>query len=175
MANAELQIIVLAADAGPPDAPPWQSALVNGLPLLPLMLGRATAVAGHAVSVVLGARASELAPALGRLPVTLVVDHHWEEGAAAPVRAGIHSLAGSCGGALLLHASQSGVTSADLQRLIDVWRRDPRAMVAAPCNAGHDLPAIFPRSEFPALLALRGDQGPQRLLRRPGIRVVSVP
>jgi len=175
MANAELQIIVLAADAGAADAPPWQVALVNGLPLLPLMLGRATAVAGHGVSVVLGAHAHSLASALGRLPVTLVVDRHWEEGAAAPVRAGIHSLAGSCGGALLLHASQSGVTSAELQRLVDVWRRDPRAMVAAPCNAGHDLPAIFPRSEFPGLLALRGDQGPQRLLRRPGIRVVSVP
>ena len=179
MGNAELQIIVLAADAGPPGAPPgappWQSALVNGVPLLALMLSRATAVAGHAVSVVLGAHAGELAPALGRLPVSLIVDRHWQEGPAAPVRAGIHSLAGSCSGALLLHASQSGVTSAELQRLVDVWRRDTRAMVAAPCNAGHDLPAIFPRSEFPALLALRGEQGPQRLLRRPGIRVLSVP
>ena len=187
MSNAELQIIVLAADAGAPTdgngaadagapaASPWQIALVNGLPLLPLMLSRATAVAGHAVTVVLGARASELAPALGRLPVTLVVNRNWEEGAAAPVRAGIYALAGSCGGALLLHASQSGVTSADLQRMVDAWRRNARAIVAATCNGSHDLPAIFPRSEFPALLALRGAQGPQLLLRRPGARVVSVP
>lgn len=181
MGSAELQIIVLAADAGAavdaaaPAASPWQIALVNGVPLLPLMLSRATAVAGHAVTVVLGARASELAPALGRMPVTLVVDRNWEEGTAAPVRAGIHALAGSCGGALLLHASQSGVTSADLQRQVDAWRRSVRAIVAVPGHDGHDLPAIFPRSEFPALLALRGAQGPQRLLRRPGTRVVSAP
>jgi molybdenum cofactor cytidylyltransferase len=186
MNGAELQIIVLAADAGgvadaDPGAPgaaavaPWQSALVNGVPLLSLMLSRATAVAGHAVTVVLGAQANKLAPALGRMPVTLVVDRNWEEGAAASVRAGIHALAGSCGGALLLHASQSGVTSADLQRMVDAWRRNVRAIVAAPCSGGHDLPAIFPRSEFPALLALRGAQGPQLLLRRPGTWVVSVP
>jgi molybdenum cofactor cytidylyltransferase len=183
MSHAELQIIVLAADgdvgnvradnaagdaAGAGDSGVRQSGL-------PLMLSRATAVAGHAVTVVLGARASELAPALGRLPVTLVVDRNWEEGAAAPVRAGIQSLAGSCSGALLVKASQSGVTTADLQRMVDAWRRNARAIVAAPCSGGHDLPAIFPRSEFPALLSLRGAQGPQLLLRRPGVPVVSAP
>ena len=135
----------------------------------------ATAVAGHAVTVVLGANARELTPALGRLPVTLVVDRNWEEGAAAPVRAGVLALAGSCSGALLLHAAQSGVTSADLQRLVDLWRRNPRAIVAAQCGGGYDLPAIFPRSEFPALLRLRGGQGARTLLRSPNAMPVGVP
>jgi molybdenum cofactor cytidylyltransferase len=178
MNGAELQIIVLAADADAGNAAEdVASAGDAGVrqAALPLMLSRATAVAGHAVTVVLGARASELAPALGRLPVTLVVDRNWEEGAAAPVRAGIQSLAGSCSGALLVKASQSGVTTADLQRMVDTWRRNARAIIAAPCSGGHDLPAVFPRSEFPALLSLRGAQGPQLLLRRPGARVVSAP
>ncbi len=183
MSHAELQIIVLAADADVGDARVGNAAEnVAGAgnsgvrqAALPLMLSRATAVAGHAVTVVLGARARELAPALGRLPVTLVVDRNWEEGAAAPVRAGIQSLAGSCSGALLVKASQSEVTTADLQRMVDTWRRNSRAIVAAPCSGGHDLPAVFPRSEFPALLSLRGAQGPQLLLRRPGVPVVSAP
>jgi CTP:molybdopterin cytidylyltransferase MocA len=183
MSAAELQIIVLAADAetanvrannAGDDAAAAGDTGVRQAPL-PLMLSRATAVAGHAVTVVLGARAGELAPALGRLPVTLVVDRNWEEGAAASVRAGIQSLAGSCNGALLVKASQSDVTTANLQRMVDTWRRNARAIVAAPSGGGHDLPAVFPRSEFPALLSLRGSQGPQLLLRRPGVPVVSVP
>lgn len=183
MNTADLQIIVLAADAGA--VPVRAESTADGdaaagetdvrQAALPLMLSRATAVAGHAVTVVLGARAGELAPALGRLPVTLVVDRNWEEGEAAQVRAGIQSLAGSCSGALLVKASQSGVTTADLQRMVDAWRRNARAIVAAPNSGGHDLPAVFPRSEFPALLALRGSQGPQLLLRRPGASVVSAP
>ncbi len=185
MNSEELQVIVLAADARAAAAvpavaaaaasTPWQIALVNGVPLLPLMLSRATAVAGHAVTVVLGANARELAPVLGRLPVTLVVDRNWQEGAAAPVRAGVLGLAGSCSGALLLQATQSGVTSADLQRLVDLWRRNPRVIVAAQCGGGHELPAIFPRSEFPALLRLRGGHGARTLLRSPNATLVGVP
>jgi molybdenum cofactor cytidylyltransferase len=186
MNSAELQLIVLAADARAAAAPavadaaevaptPWQIAPVNGVPLLPLMLSRATAVAGHAVMVVLGANARDLAPALGRLPVTLVVDRNWQEGAAAPIRAGVLALPGSCSGALLLHAAQSGVTSADLQRLVDLWRRNSRAIVAAQCGGGHELPAIFPRSEFPALLRLRGGQGVRLLLRSPNATLAGVP
>ena len=177
MNSAELQVIVLAADANGAAgaASPWQTALVNGAPLLPLVLSRATAVAGHAVTVVLGANARELAPALGRLPVTLVVDHHWREGLAASIRAGLLALAGSCSGALLWHAAQSGVTSADLQRLVDLWRRNPRAIVAAQYGGGHELPAIFPRSEFPALLRLRGAQGARALLRGPHAAPAGVP
>jgi len=187
MNSAELQLIVLAADArAGADAPaaadaatvaptPWQIAPVNGVPLLPLMLSRATAVAGHAVTVVLGAHARELAPALGRLPVTLVLDRNWQEGVAAAIRAGLLALPGSCSGALLLHAAQSSVTSADLQRLVDLWRRNSRAIVAAQCGGGHELPAIFPRSEFPALLRLRGGQGARTLLRSPNATLVGVP
>jgi len=109
------------------------------------------------------------------LPVALVVDRNWEEGAAAPIRAGVLALAGSCSGALLLHAAQSGVTSADLQRLVDLWRRNPRAIVAAQCGGGHELPAIFPRSEFPALLRLSGSQGARILLRSPNATLTGVP
>ena len=192
MSHAELQIIVLAADADVGNARASNAAEASAVgsaaediarvgetgvrqAALPLMLSRATAVAGHAVTVVLGARASELAPALGRLPVTLVVDRNWEEGSASPVRAGIQSLAGSCSGALLVKASQSEVTTADLQRIVDTWRRNSRAIVAASSSGGHDLPAVFPRSEFPALLSLRGAQGPRLLLRRPGAPIVSAP
>jgi len=173
--TAELQIIVLAAGASTRFGSPKQITPVLGVPLLPLVLSRATAVAGHAVTVVLGAHCAQIAPALGSAPVSLVVNREWSEGIAASIRAGLLSLPGSCAAALLLLADQAAVTSADLQRLADMWRRSPRAIVAAQYGGGHGVPAIFPRAEFPALLRLRGEQGADVVLRNPGVELIGVP
>jgi molybdenum cofactor cytidylyltransferase len=175
LGTAELQVIVLAAGASTRFGSPKQIAPVQGVPLLPLMLSRATAVAGHAVSVVLGAHSAEIAPALGRSAVSLVVNREWSEGVAASIRAGLMSLPGSCAAALLLLADQAAVTAADLQRLIDMWRRTPRAIVAAQYGGGYGVPAIFPRAEFPALLRLRGEQGADTVLRSPTVELIGVP
>lgn len=175
MEAAELQLIVLAAGAGTRYGSPKQLAQVRGVPLLQLALSRAAAVAGHSVTVVLGAHAAALAPALGRLPVSLVVNRDWNEGLGASIRAAVRSLPGSCSGALLLLADQAAVTSADLQRLTDVWRRNPRSRVAAQYGGSHGLPAIFPRSEFAALLQLQGEDGAGALLRSPGANLIGVP
>ena len=171
MITADLQIIVLAAGSGARAA----NAPGPDGPLLQLALSRATAVAGHAVTVVLGAQAAEITPALGRLPVSLVVSRDWSEGIAASIRAGLQSLSGSCAAAMLLLADQAAVTSADLQRLADSWRRSPRTIVAAQYGGRYGLPAIFPRAEFPALLRLRGDQDADLLLRSPAAEVIGVP
>jgi molybdenum cofactor cytidylyltransferase len=173
--TAQLQIIVLAAGASTRFGSPKQLAPVHGGPLLPLMLSRAGAVAGHAVSVVLGAHCAQIVPALGRSAVSLVVNREWSEGIAASIRAGLLRLPGSCAAVLLLLADQGAVTSADLQRLIDKWRRSPRAIVAAQYGGGYGLPAIFPRAEFPALMRLRGEQGAEALLRSPAIELIGVP
>jgi len=173
--TADMQIIVLAPAAGARAGSPEPPASAHAGPLLQLMLGRASAIAGHAVTAVLGARAAELAPALGKLPVSLVVNRDWTEGQAAAIRAGVLSLPGSCAAALLLRAEQAAVSSSDLQRLADHWRRSPRAIVAAQYGGRHGLPAIFPRSEFAALLRLRGEQGADALLRSHAAGLVGVP
>jgi molybdenum cofactor cytidylyltransferase len=170
----EMQIIVLAAGASARSSSPAKLAPGQDVPQLPLVLSRATALAGHAVTVVLGANAADIAPALGRLPVSLAVNREWREGIAASIRAGVLSLPGSCGAALLLRADQAGVSSSDLQRLADLWRRSPRAIVAAQYNGSYGVPAIFPRSEFPALLRLRGEQGAEVLLRAAAVELIGV-
>jgi len=174
-AVSDLHIVVLAAGASTRFGSPKQLARVQGAPMLQLALSRAQAVAGHAVSVVLGANAAQIAAALGRSPVTLVINRGWEEGLAASIRAGIERLPGHCAGALLWLADQCAVTSVDLQRLVDVWHGDRRAIVSAQYGGGWGVPAIFPRSSFPALLALRGDRGAQALLRHPAGWRVGVP
>ena len=124
MGFSELQIIVLASAPDAGRAAPGELARSQGA-ALPLLLSRASAVAGHAVTVVLGARAAAMAPGLGRAPVSLVVNRDWPEGIAASIRAGLRSLPGSCDGALLWSSEQMGVTSADLQRLVCLLYTSP--------------------------------------------------
>jgi molybdenum cofactor cytidylyltransferase len=175
MSDASLQVIVLAAGDAKRFGSPKQLARINGVPMLRLTLGRALSLAGAQVTVVLGAHASSIAPAIGRLAVNVVVNRNWEEGLSASIRAGIASLPGSAGGVLLLLADQVGVTSYDLQRLADAWRRNSQAIVAAQYGGGYGVPALFPRSQFARLAALRGEQGARQLLRSGGPRIVGVP
>jgi len=174
-ASSDLHVIVLAAGASTRFGAPKQLARIQGVPMLQLALSHAQSLAGHAVSVVIGANAAQIAPALAHSSVTVVINRGWAEGLAASIRAGIERLPGQCAGALLLLADQCAVTSADLQRLADVWHRDRLAIVAAQYGDGWGVPAIFPRRSFPALLALRGELGARALLHHPIGRRVGVP
>ncbi len=167
--------VVLAAGEGRRFGAVKQLAHFNGEPMLRLVLQRAVELCGPATYVVLGAHAAEIAPLLGRSAVTVVTNANWSEGLASSIRAGIERLPGSCSGALLLLADQPAVTLADLQRLADAWRRAPQFMVASQYAGTVGVPAIFPRSEFGALLQLRGDSGARLLLRRNPERLITVP
>lgn len=174
-ANTSIQVLVLAAGAATRFGSAKQLAPVNGVPMLRLALNRALSLAGAQVSVVLGAHAAEVAPVLGRLAVDVVVNRQWEEGMSSSIRAGIASVPGSVGGALLMLADQVGVGEGDLQRLCDTWRRNPNAIVAAQYGGGHGVPVLFPRSQFGLLRALRGERGARALLRGGGLGVIGVP
>jgi molybdenum cofactor cytidylyltransferase len=170
-----LQLVVLAAGAATRFGTPKQLAMLEGRPLVQQVVSRAVELAGPLVTVVLGANAMEIAPLLGRSPASLVINRQWQEGLASSIRAGVKSLPGSCDGVMLLLADQVRVTTLDMQRLADMWRRQPQYIVAARYGGATGVPAIFPRSFFPALLQLRGDRGAQALLRRASERLVTVP
>jgi len=167
--------IILAAGAASRFGSPKQAASLGGEPLLLLAVSRAVAVAGNAVSVVLGAHAAELAPLLRQTPATVVINRDWREGIASSIRAGIAHLPGSCEAVLLLLADQAAVTAADLGRLVAAWRRNP-ADIAAACYSGMTaVPALFPRAQFQALQGLRGDQGARALLKARAGSITRVP
>jgi molybdenum cofactor cytidylyltransferase len=148
---------------------------VDGRPLLHAAVSRAVEVAGHAVSVVLGAHAADLAPLLRHSAASIVINRDWSEGMASSIRAGVSRLPGSCGGVMLMLADQAAVTAEDLRRLAASWRRQPDYIVAAQYGATLGAPAIFPASYFRDLSELRGDRGAQSLFKRNPDRVVRVP
>ena len=172
---ASVHALVLAAGAGTRFGSAKQLVRLAGRPLLHHAVGRAVEVAGHAVTVVLGAHAAQLTPLLKHTPASVVINRDWSEGIGSSIRAGVAQLPPSCDGVLLLLADQAAVTSEDLRRLIAAWRREPGRVAAAQYEGTIGVPAIFPRSHLASLAQLRGDQGARTLLRRQSDHVLRVP
>jgi molybdenum cofactor cytidylyltransferase len=170
-----LHAIVLAAGASTRFGSAKQLVRVAGRPLLHTAVSLAAEVAGTAVTVVLGARAAELAPLLTHSPASIVINREWREGMASSIRTGVARLPGSCTAVLLMLVDQAAVTAEDLKRLVGAWRRQPGYIAAARYGVTTGVPAIFPRSAFPDLASLRGDVGARVLLQRNPDRVVRVP
>jgi len=172
---AGLHAIVLAAGAATRFGSAKQLVRIGDRPLLSLVAGRAAEIVGHALIVVLGARAAELAPLLKHSPGSVVINRDWREGLASSIRAGIARLPPSCAGVMLVLADQACVTAEDLRRLAGVWRRQPLHLAAASYAATVGVPAIFPQHLLGELSELKGDTGARALLRRHADRLVKVP
>ena len=117
-----LQVIVLAAGASSRLGQPKQLVKLGGRPVLHSVVSNAVAVAGHAVTVVLGAHAQELTRLLAHSTASVVVNRHWEEGLASSLRYGIASLPSTCSAALVMLGDQVAVTADDLKRLVNAWK-----------------------------------------------------
>jgi molybdenum cofactor cytidylyltransferase len=170
-----LHAIVLAAGASSRFGSPKQLVRVDGRPLMHTVVSRAVEVAGHSVTVVLGANAADLAPLLRHTSASIVINRDWTEGLASSIRAGVARLPGSCTGVMLVLADQAAVTAEDLRRLAGAWRRQPEHIAAAQYGSTLGAPAIFPSSSFRDLAELRGDRGASALFHRNPDRVVRVP
>jgi len=170
-----LHAAVLAAGAGTRFGAAKQLVRLRGEPVLYELAASAGAVAGQSVTVVLGAHAREIAPALRQRAVSIAINRGWEEGIASSVRTAVHAAPPGSAALLLMLADQVAVTADDLRRLHASWKRHPVLIAAALYGGAPGLPAIFPRWAFTDLLALRGDRDPRSVLRRNIDRVVRVP
>ncbi|HUA89753.1 MAG TPA: nucleotidyltransferase family protein [Steroidobacteraceae bacterium] len=173
--NDALFAVVLAAGASTRFGSPKQLVRIAGRPLLHTAVTRASEVVGSALIVVLGSGAAELGALLKHSPGSIVINQDWREGLASSIRAGIARLPLTCAGALLMLADQPAVSADDLRRLAGTWRKQPQYVAAALYSGTTGVPAIFPRSMFPELAQLRGDQGARAILRRNSDRLVRVP
>jgi molybdenum cofactor cytidylyltransferase len=173
--SGHIHVVVLAAGASTRFGSTKQLVRVNGRPLMHTVVSRAVELAGHSVTVVLGAHAGELAPLLKHSPASITVNREWSEGIASSIREGVTHAPTSADAILIMLADQAAVTTEDLRRLAGTWRRNPNSIAAAQYAGGVGVPAVFPRWSFRELNELRGDRGAQSLLQRFMDRVVRLP
>ena len=171
-----LWVVILAAGGSRRFGSPKLLTRVGGESLLLRAVRLGQSCAGERCLVVLGARASRLAAELrpGRR-VRYTCNPRWREGLSASLSRGLASLPRSARAALILLADQHALAPRHLAALIQQWRRDPRAIVAAEWDGIRGPPVILPRAAFAAARRQRGDAGARALLRQPGPRVVTVP
>jgi molybdenum cofactor cytidylyltransferase len=170
-----LHAAVLAAGPATRFGSPKQLVRLGGAPVVYEAAARAAAVAGQSVTIVLGAHAREVAPALRQSAATVVVNRDWEEGIASSIRTAVRTAPPRCDGLLLVLCDQVAVTADDLRRLYLAWRRHPILISCALYAGLPGLPALFPSWAFGDLLELRGDRDARLVLRRNVDRVVRVP
>jgi molybdenum cofactor cytidylyltransferase len=173
--SSHIHVVVLAAGASTRFGATKQLVRVNGRPLLHTVVSRAAELAGHSVTVVLGAHAGELAPLLKHSPASVAVNRDWAEGIASSIRAGLAHTPATADAAMITLADQAAVTTEDLRRLAGAWRRNPGCIATAQYAGSVGVPAIFPRWCFRELNELRGDRGAQTLLQRHVDRLVRLP
>lgn len=170
---APLTAIVLAAGGSRRLGRPKQLIDLAGEPLV-RHCARCALAAAHDVIVVVGAQAEAVRAALGGLPVRVVFNARWEEGMSTSIRAAVDALPEDAQGVLITLADQPFVPVEHLQALVSTWRARPRGTVATAHDDGHGVPAVFPRSRFDDLRALRGDAGARRVLRASAAGVIGI-
>jgi molybdenum cofactor cytidylyltransferase len=174
-AGAELHAVILAAGASIRFGSPKQLVRIGGSPVLHQLISNAAFVAGRSVTVVIGAHARQIAPALRQSAASVVVNRDWQEGLASSIRVAVESAPPRCDGLLLLLADQVAVTADDLKHLYAAWKRHPILVAAALYDGAPGLPAIFPRWTYPSLMELRGDRDPRLVIRRNIDQLVRIP
>jgi CTP:molybdopterin cytidylyltransferase MocA len=153
---------------------PKQLVKIGGRPLLHRVVANAVSVAGHAVTVVIGAHADELTHLLAHSPASMVINREWEEGIGSSIRRGIAALPAGCEAVMVLLGDQVGITTEDLRRLASAWNGAPGVIAASTYDQHLGVPAIFPHVFFGELAELRGDAGARRIIERNQYRVTRV-
>jgi len=170
-----LHILVLAAGASTRLGQPKQLVKLGGRPALHRVVSNAVAIAGHSVTVVIGAHARDMTHLLGHSPASVIVNREWEEGMASSIRRGLAALPAACDAVMILLGDQVAVTTDDLKRLVSAWKEQDGTIATATYERHVGVPAIFPRVCFSELAELRGDHGARLVLERNSYRLVRVP
>lgn len=168
-------VLILAAGASRRLGQPKQLARIGDRAALQIVMSNAVALAGSAVTVVLGAHARQMTYLFQHSSASWILNREWEEGMAASIRAGLAALPPSCEALMILLGDQVMVSVDDLKRLVSAWNGSETSIAASVYAQRVGVPAIFPSFCFSDLAQLRGDRGARAVLERYRDRVVRVP
>lgn len=175
-AEPKVDIVLLAAGrSSRMGGPNKLLALFDGKPLVRRTAERALGSKAASTVVVTGHQRERVRSALLGLKVTLADNPDFAEGLASSLKAGIARVASDAAGAMIVLGDMPGVSSKDLDSLIDAFRRSGgRAVVRAAHQGKRGNPVLLPRSLFAAVAHLEGDTGARHLVEAEGLDVIDV-
>ena len=150
-------------------------ALFDGKPLVRRTAGRVLATKAAGTFVVTGHQRGRVHEALEGLAVRFAENPDFADGLSTSLKAGVAALPQDAAGALIVLGDMPGVSSADLDRLVDAFRKaGGTAVVRASHEGKRGNPVLLPRALFPAISHLEGDTGARHLIEAGGLDVIDV-
>jgi molybdenum cofactor cytidylyltransferase len=147
----------------------------EGIPMVARVVDNVLASGARPVVVVTGHDRDQVEAALAGKPVTLVPAADYAQGLSASLKAGLSALPAEAEGFVICLGDMPLVGGAGIDRLLAAF--DPeegRAVVMPTFQGQHGNPVLWSREFLPEMMALTGDQGARRLLRRHAERVSEV-
>jgi molybdenum cofactor cytidylyltransferase len=174
--HPEVHVVLLAAGrSSRMGGPNKLLALFEGKPLVRRAAERALASKAAGTVVVTGHQGERVRDALSGLALSFVDNPEFASGLSSSLKAGVAALPRQAAGALVVLGDMPGVSSADLDRLIEAFRKSGgRAVVRAAHDGHRGNPVILPRALFSAVAKLEGDTGARHLVEAEGLDVVDV-
>lgn len=166
--------VILAAGASKRLGRPKQLVEMAGEALLH-RAARIALLACDPVLVVLGFEAERMQAVLRDLPVQCLRNLEWEEGMASSLRAAASALPLDARAAVFLVCDQPALDEELLARILRLHRDHPGKRIASAYSGARGIPALFPSTDFDALLQLRGDRGARGLLGQGEVLEVPFP
>ena len=143
----------------------------RGMPLVTRAVRLAEQVCGADSLLVVGMDWAAVAAAAAPLQGFFTINADFEQGLATSISCAIERICDKADAVLLLLADQPLITTAHLQDLLAACNDSDDAIVATAYAGTSGVPAIFPRRDFAALTALRGDRGARSIIEAAGDRL----
>jgi molybdenum cofactor cytidylyltransferase len=164
--RTSIPALILAAGGSRRLGQPKQLLMLRGETLIERAIRMAGEAGAAPVIAALGAHFVDIVASIALDNVILSINDQWET---------IDVVATGASGVLILGCDQPRLTAAHLRAMIEAFTAHQRAAIVASAYAGiHGAPAIFPRSAFADLFALKGDKGARALLVNPPCRVIAL-
>jgi molybdenum cofactor cytidylyltransferase len=174
MSGNAIFAIVLAAGASSRFGRTKQLEPFEGVPLAAGVVRKAESVCGGRTVLVVGKDWQEVAAACEPLAGFFVINEDYEQGIASSIACGVRAVADGADAILLTMADLPLVTAEHLSKLAETWTNSPLSIVASAFADTLGPPAIFPKTDFDALLELQGDRGARQVLEANRDRVLQI-
>lgn len=148
----------------------------DGVPLVRRAAKLALEVGSGPVVAVTGYRRDDIEAALKGLDLTLRHNEAFASGMASSIKTGLMAEKfEAVAGVMVLLADMPGLSVADLQTLVQAFRKaEGRAIVRASAGGKRGNPVILPRITFDELMRLEGDVGARHIIENSGLPVLDI-
>lgn len=161
--------IILGAGASSRMGEPKQLLSWKKETLVDRAIGQAIGLATGPVVLVLGANAKLIESSLSPGDYRIAQNENWKTGMGSSIVCGLQSLLdtpGQLDGVLITLVDQPLITTSDLKKIIEKFKKDSPPLVAAFYEHTLGVPTLFSADLFPELLTLSGQKGAKAIINK---------